>query len=221
MRLPERQRLVQHADNRALERAGSDSGILSCTTQQIPAFETAFGSLSGQCRNWRGAVRPVRGLLYKYDATDPALNPSVTPNPVTLGGSATATAGATDNLSRVDTQSCDPVDTSTVGSFTVSCTATDKAGNTNTANAGYDVVPAACITPTITGTAGDDILEGTSGNDVIYDVPATTRSTAAAATEHGTAPAPVTTRSTPAKAKTWSTPVKGRTSSSGVGATTP
>ncbi len=63
------------------------SGIFSCTNQQIPAFETAFGSLSGQCRNGAGLFGASVGFRYKYDATDPALNPSVAPNPVTLGGS--------------------------------------------------------------------------------------------------------------------------------------
>jgi hypothetical protein len=44
-----------------------------------------------------------------------------------------------DNLSGFASSSCDPVDTSAVGSFNVSCSATDKAGNSNSASAGYTV----------------------------------------------------------------------------------
>jgi hypothetical protein len=116
------------------------SGILSCPGQQIPAAETSGSALSGQCRNGAGLFGPFVFFPYKYDATDPTLDPSVSPNPVTVGGAATASAGATDNRSGVDTESCDPVDTSAVGSFSVSCTATDNAGNSSSASADYDVV---------------------------------------------------------------------------------
>ncbi|MDL1910257.1 hypothetical protein FBQ81_06120 [Chloroflexi bacterium CFX6] len=76
----------------------------------------------------------------KRDATPPTLNPVVTPNPVLLNGSATANPGAGDALSGVASSSCDAVDTSTVGSHTLSCTATDNAGNTATASAAYSVI---------------------------------------------------------------------------------
>ncbi len=67
------------------------------------------------------------------------LNPSVTPNPVALNGSATASAGATDTLSGIASQGCDPVDTSIAGSSTVNCWATNNAGNYVTAPANYTV----------------------------------------------------------------------------------
>jgi len=70
----------------------------------------------------------------------PTLAPSVSPNPVYLNGSATATAGATDSGSGIATQSCGAVNTSTVGAKTVTCTATDNAGNTATASAAYRVI---------------------------------------------------------------------------------
>jgi hypothetical protein len=81
-----------------------------------------------------------RSVTVKRDATDPTFAPSVSPNPVLLNGSANATSGAADTLSGIATQSCDAVDTSTVGPQTVSCTATDLAGNTATANADYSVI---------------------------------------------------------------------------------
>ena len=74
------------------------------------------------------------------DTEPPTLSPSVSPNPVYLNGSATATAGATDTGSGIATQSCGPVDTSTVGTKTVICTATDNSGNTATASATYQVI---------------------------------------------------------------------------------
>ena len=77
--------------------------------------------------------------------SDLALRPTVTPNPVTLNGSATASAGATDTLSTITSQGCDAVDTSSVGSHTVACVATDAAGNTVTASASYQVVYGVCM----------------------------------------------------------------------------
>ena len=79
------------------------------------------------------------------DTTAPLLTPTVSPNPVVLNGTATATANATDAMSGVASQSCGPVLTGAVGTFTVTCTATDVAGNTSTATATYDVVFASGI----------------------------------------------------------------------------
>jgi hypothetical protein len=75
----------------------------------------------------------------KRDATGPVLAPSVTPNPVLLNGSATASPNASDTTSGVASASCDPVITSSVGAHSLTCTATDNAGNTATATAAYTV----------------------------------------------------------------------------------
>ena len=76
----------------------------------------------------------------KVDLTKPTLNPTVSPNPVVLGGIATASAGASDSLSGVDTSSCDSVNTNTIGANqSVNCSATDKAGNTDTKATTYSV----------------------------------------------------------------------------------
>ncbi len=64
----------------------------------------------------------------------------MSPNPVLLNGSATATASATDNVSGIATQSCGTIATNTVGTKTVTCSATDNAGNIATANATYTVI---------------------------------------------------------------------------------
>src|SRR5262249_41469715 len=62
---------------------------------------------------------------------------SVGPFPIVLGANATASANAIDAVSGVATQTCGSVDTSTAGVHTVACTATDNAGNTNTATVSY------------------------------------------------------------------------------------
>jgi hypothetical protein len=77
-------------------------------------------------------------IMSLADVTDPTLDPEVTPNPVLLNGTATASANASDD-SGIASQSCDQVDTSALGSFTVSCTATDNAGNTAEGTASYTV----------------------------------------------------------------------------------
>jgi hypothetical protein len=76
-------------------------------------------------------------VTIKRDATKPVLSPTVTPNPVYLNGSATGDPGATDATSGVATASCPAVDTSTVGYHTLTCSATDNAGNTNSASVQY------------------------------------------------------------------------------------
>jgi hypothetical protein len=79
-------------------------------------------------------------VTVKRDATPPVLSPVVSPNPVLLNGVAVATPGAFDALSGVAGESCDPVATDTVGAKTVTCRATDNAGNTASAMAGYQVI---------------------------------------------------------------------------------
>ncbi|MDY0908356.1 hypothetical protein SOM19_02560, partial [Microbacterium sp. CFBP9034] len=85
-------------------------------------------------------------ITVTLDRTPPALAPVVTPDPVAVGGTATARAGATDTGSGIAEQSCDTPVTTTAGSQTLSCQATDTAGNTSTATATYTVVApsAAC-----------------------------------------------------------------------------
>jgi hypothetical protein len=78
--------------------------------------------------------------IVNSDTTPPTLNPIVSPNPIYLNGTATATANATDSGSGIATQSCGPVVTNTVGPHTVTCTATDNAGNTATATVSYNVI---------------------------------------------------------------------------------
>jgi hypothetical protein len=78
-------------------------------------------------------------LALSIDTVAPALAPTISPATILLHGSATATPHASDGTSGVATQGCDAVDTSTVGPHTLSCTATDVAGNTTTVSVPYVV----------------------------------------------------------------------------------
>ena len=80
-----------------------------------------------------------QSVTIKRDATAPSLAPAVAPSAVLLNGAATATPNATDALSGVATSSCGTPTTASVGSKSVSCSATDNAGNSATASAAYSV----------------------------------------------------------------------------------
>lgn len=81
---------------------------------------------------------PVVSATAKIDQTDPDLDPSLSSATIILHQSGvTASPNASDDTSGVASASCGPVDTSTAGDHTVSCTATDRAGNTATATIQY------------------------------------------------------------------------------------
>ena len=114
------------------------STIASCSAPTTLG-EGADQSVTGTAVDLAGnsASATVGGI--NIDKAAPTLSPSVSPNPVILGGTATVTSGASDALSGIDTESCGPLDTSSVGAKTVSCAATDKAGNSNTKSVEYQV----------------------------------------------------------------------------------
>ncbi|WP_248146877.1 hypothetical protein [Microbacterium aoyamense] len=82
------------------------------------------------------------------DKTPPVLAPTVTPNRVEVGQTATAAANATDTGSGVSPGSatCTSPVTSTPGEYTVSCSAIDVAGNPASAAANYSVTAPAATT---------------------------------------------------------------------------
>ncbi len=117
----------------------TESSIASCPADQTFSTDGTFTASGTATDNANNSASVSFGPI-KIDKTAPALAPVVTPNPVVLNGSATAVPGATDTGSGVATQSCSPISTATVGVKTVSCTATDVAGNTSTASASYQVI---------------------------------------------------------------------------------
>jgi len=119
--------------------ADAGTGIASCSADQVFNTDGTF-TATGTATDNAGNSATVNFGPIKIDKTAPTLAPSVSPNPVLLNGTATASAGASDAGSGIATQSCGTVSTSTVGTKTVTCTATDNAGNTATASATYQVI---------------------------------------------------------------------------------
>jgi hypothetical protein len=117
---------------------GSGIDTANCTTSTTSAGEGSALSLNATCKDLAGNSGSA-SYTVKVDKTVPTLSPSVSPNPVLLNGTATVTSGAVDALSGLASQGCGALDASTAGSKTVTCTATDTAGNANSANASYSV----------------------------------------------------------------------------------
>jgi hypothetical protein len=103
-----------------------------------------------------GAGAPSQPVVVKLDSLAPTLAPtlSVPAGPIALGAAVTASPNATDPLnagfaSGLAASSCGPLDTSTVGARTLTCEASDVAGNAAGASLGYVVgYGVALITPT-------------------------------------------------------------------------
>lgn len=107
----------------------------------------------------------IDNVGFATDATPPEVNLTVAPDPVLQGLTAVATFNATDAESEITARTCDPsfaVDTSTVGTFTITCGAT-SAGGESAASYTYTVLSPA---------QGIANLQG----DVMADVPAKTAS---------------------------------------------
>jgi hypothetical protein len=120
---------------------GSGIPANACPADEILSTEgTAVESTARTVTDAAGNTSdPSNIVTVKLDTTGPELDASVDPNPVTLHGSAAATPGASDDVSGVVSQSCDAVDTSSVGAHTVACTATNGAGLITNANVPYQV----------------------------------------------------------------------------------
>lgn len=121
------------------DNAGSSAiDVLNCTTSSTSTGEGRALMLPATCRDRAGNVGTASHEV-SVDKTDPTLSPSVSPNPILLNGTATVASGADDAVSGLSVDGCDALDTTTPGIKTVTCTATDNAGNTNTASATYAV----------------------------------------------------------------------------------
>jgi hypothetical protein len=151
-----------------------NSGVQSCSTNVPVSGPSTVGTRSavGTCTNAAGLQR-TGAYEYRFDNTPPTLAPTVSPGPVELGSAATATPHANDVHSGVASSSCDTPDTSTLGTHTVHCTATDVATNSAGADATYEVVPVPPTDPDGDGVFGDaDKCPNTAGGGSLDGCPA-------------------------------------------------
>jgi hypothetical protein len=120
-----------------------DVGVLSPTATQVVSNESSSLSATGICTDTSGNTASDTQTGINIDKTAPLLSPSVSPLPVVLNSDPSlyiVSAGANDALSGIETQGCaGVVDTSSIGSRTIPCTATDRAGNSNSASVSYTV----------------------------------------------------------------------------------
>ena len=138
---------------------GTGVAGLSVTCDAPHAYsgpDSTTASVTMNCTDTEGNIGSATAN-FKFDKTAPTLVPSVSPNPVLFNNPATASANAADVTSgiNVTATTCAALSTITLGTKTVSCTATDNAGNKTLGVAVYNVVyPFAGISPEVihTGT---------------------------------------------------------------------
>jgi hypothetical protein len=138
------------------------SGPQASPVAKTLTTEGSDQSATGTCSDKADNTTPDTQSGIDIDKTKPTLTPTVSPTPVLLNGSATASANAADDRSGLASSSCDAVDTSSVGSHTVACTASDNAGNQASASASYSVNYASggsCL-----GSPGHQILQPINAN---------------------------------------------------------
>ena len=121
------------------DNAPSAIDVSNCTTSSTSSGEGIALAIAATCQDHAGNVAQA-SYVVAVDKTKPTLSPSVSPSSIFLNGTATATSGAADALSGLSVvDGCDALDTTTPGTKTVTCTATDNAGNSNSASATYVV----------------------------------------------------------------------------------
>lgn len=110
----------------------------NCTTSTTSSSEGSALAIGATCQDRAGNIGQA-SYVVAVDKTPPTLSASVSPGSIFLNGSASVTSGAADSLSGLFVDDCGALDTTTPGAKTVTCTATDKAGNNNSASATYVV----------------------------------------------------------------------------------
>jgi hypothetical protein len=119
----------------------ADGTSLVDTTASVASIDLHDGDHLVSCTAIDGAGNPgqtAAPVELHIDQTPPGLAPAVVPNPVREGQTAEAVPHASDLRQILDAR-CDDPRTDLVGRHTVTCSATDGAGNSATASADYDV----------------------------------------------------------------------------------
>jgi hypothetical protein len=117
--------------------AGSGVDPARCTTSRIV---TTTRTVTASCTDQAGNTTTSPPTTVRIDSVAPTLAPWV-PSTLLLGASAAAKPGAADaGGSGLDSSTCGALETATIGRRTVTCTATDRAGNTTTISRSYTVL---------------------------------------------------------------------------------
>ena len=121
---------------------GGGSGIDTshCTQTSTSTGAGSSVTVSSSCKDLAGNSSSD-SRLFKIDTTNPQLTPTLSTSTIALNQTGvTASPGATDTGgSGVASSSCGAISTSSVGDHTVTCTATDNAGNSNSSTIHYTV----------------------------------------------------------------------------------
>ena len=113
-----------------------------CPTAQLLSQEgTAVSSIAQTVSDVAGNLSAASNVVtVKIDKTAPVLSVTMPPAQVFLNASHNFNLSSSDALSGVVSQSCGAINTATPGTRSVTCTATDRAGNTVSRSATYRVV---------------------------------------------------------------------------------
>jgi hypothetical protein len=124
-----------------LHTSGADdiSGPVTCTADQMQTADTSSATFEGTCTNAAGLTHISEAITIKVDKTPPTLAPTLSTDEVAVDGAISVVANATDATSGVASASCASLDTSTPGTHSAECTATDNAGNVATGTVDYEV----------------------------------------------------------------------------------
>ena len=87
----------------------NESAVTNQTGCALQTISADTNGLTLTCMATSAGGTSSQSVTIKRDATAPALAPSVSPNPVLLHGTATATPNASDALSGIASQSCGAV----------------------------------------------------------------------------------------------------------------
>jgi len=120
--------------------ADAMSGGVTCPAAQVLTGEgAAVASTARAVTDAAGNSAVSKVVTMKIDRTAPTLTPAVTPGTLLLNANTTANANGADALSGIAGQQCAALATGSVGNKTVTCTVTDRAGNSASDSANYRV----------------------------------------------------------------------------------
>ncbi len=147
----------------------ADAGVIGVTAENIAEINDVLTSLTKEELDTKEEIQAIANDLdiTLPDTTLPMiiLN-GVSPTEVTEGDTySDAGATATDDRDgTIDVLTIGSVDTSTVGAYTITYTATDNAGNTATSSRTVNVVLSEDVTPPVITLVGEDTVTVTEGN---------------------------------------------------------